>query len=344
MLRTCVFLRHPYISAAQLRLGACANGSHTEQNCLDATTNGWWDDPCSDNSPSICSVPTTTTLTTSTQVVFTSENISTTPAIQVRWVSQPSSEDEDGSRGVTGAQNNYQSNLTSAKQIPGFKISWEVRGKTKEISKSESIWRKINEHSSKKNNVNLFTIASLVRESKIKGIRESEVWKTLLKHRWDIDFLKTNAPCLDENQMFEVIYKTAQNLKINYGYHWISEEALRLGTELFSAIHYCPENLIEAAKLSKLFESLITDENLNTMVAATMHNIQPRAGDNIKDFTAINMWYQRLDERYNFSIDSVLLPLLNSKSLAELGMLDPPFMKNIEKTIDAKRSAVIGKI
>ena len=31
MLRTCVFLRLPYISAAQLRLGACANGSHTEQ-------------------------------------------------------------------------------------------------------------------------------------------------------------------------------------------------------------------------------------------------------------------------------------------------------------------------
>ena len=31
LFRTCVFLRHPYISAAQLRLGACANGSHTEQ-------------------------------------------------------------------------------------------------------------------------------------------------------------------------------------------------------------------------------------------------------------------------------------------------------------------------
>merc|ERR1712218_234676 len=31
LLRTCVFLSHPYISAAQLRLGACANGSHTEQ-------------------------------------------------------------------------------------------------------------------------------------------------------------------------------------------------------------------------------------------------------------------------------------------------------------------------
>ena len=37
LLRTCVFLRHPYISAAQLRLGACANGSHTEQ----VQSTGW---------------------------------------------------------------------------------------------------------------------------------------------------------------------------------------------------------------------------------------------------------------------------------------------------------------
>ena len=58
-----------------------------------------------------------------------------------------------------------------------------------------------------------------------------------------------------------------------------------------------------------MFESLLTNENLNTVVAATMHTIQPRAGDNIKDFTAINMWYQRLEERYNFSLGPNILPL-----------------------------------
>ena len=186
-----------------------------------------------------------------------------------------------------------------------------------------------------------------MRESKIKGIRESEVWKTLLKHRWDSDFLKTNALCLDENQMFEVIYKTALDLKINFGYLWIPEEDLRFGTELFSAIHYCPETLIEAAKLSKLFESLITNENLNTVVAATMHNIQPRSGDNIKDFTAINMWYQRLDERYNFSLGSAILPLMTSDNLEQLETVDPPFMKEIKALVNDTQyenlSALSGK-
>ena len=99
-----------------------------------------------------------------------------------------------------------------------------------------------------------------------------------------------------------------------------------LGSELYSVLS-CPAQLVEAYKLSKLFESFINKENLNTVVAATMHNIQPRAGDNIKDFTAINMWYQRLDERYNFSLGPNILPLMTTDSLAQLEALHPPFLQ-----------------
>ena len=64
-----------------------------------------------------------------------------------------------------------------------------------------------------------------------------------------------------------------------------------------------------------------------SVVAATMHNIQPRAGDNIKDLTAINMWYQRLDERYNFSLGEVILPLMSSDSVKHLEKLGPPYLQ-----------------
>ena len=155
--------------------------------------------------------------------------------------------------------------------------------------------------------------------------------------------MKTNSSCLDDDQRFEVIYKTALDFKVNYNNHWIREEDLRLGTELFAAIHYCPENLIEAAKLSKLFESLITNENLNTVVAATMHNIQPRAGDNIKDFTAINMWYQRLDERYNFSLGPNILPLMTTDSLDKLAALHPPFLQRYKDKRSSDRHNSVAK-
>ena len=64
---------------------------------------------------------------------------------------------------------------------------------------------------------------------------------------------------------------------------------------------------------------------MNKVMAATMYNIQPRAGDNIEDFTAINICYKRLDGRYNFSLGPNILPFMTTDSLTQLTALDPPF-------------------
>ena len=93
-----------------------------------------------------------------------------------------------------------------------------------------------------------------------------------------------------------------------------------------------------------MFESLLTNHSLNTVVAATMENIQPRAGDNIKDFTAINMWYERLGERYNFSLGSNVLPLLTSDDLEQLDTLDPPYLQQHQDVFNEhKMSELFGK-
>ena len=113
-------------------------------------------------------------------------------------------------------------------------------------------------------------IMNLVHRSKVQRVDKDKVLKTVLKHRWDIEILKTNS-CLNDGQLFEVIYKVGQDLNLINGsnlWSWIHDEDLSFGIELFSALHYCPEKLIEAAKLSKLFESLITNHSLNTVVAA----------------------------------------------------------------------------
>ena len=78
-----------------------------------------------------------------------------------------------------------------------------------------------------------------------------------------------------------------------------------------------------------------------------MENIQPNAGDNIKDFTAINMWYERLDERYNFSLGSAILPLMTTDNLKEMETLYAPFMKEIKAMINdtqyGNMSSLYGK-
>ena len=131
-----------------------------------------------------------------------------------------------------------------------------------------------------------------------------------------------------------MITKTSQELNLVCGFNaWVPDEDLILGMKLYSLVHDCPRHLEEAVKLSLFFESLLTKHSLNTVVAATMHNIQPRAGDNIKDFTAINMGYQRLDERYNFSLGPNILPMLTSDNLAHLVTLNPPYLKNLDTSI-----------
>ena len=72
-------------------------------------------------------------------------------------------------------------------------------GATK-ISKTKYVWEKKNQQNPNERDINLMTIMSLVRESKIEGTNKSEVWKTLLKHRWDIE-----SPYLSQSQVAEVI-------------------------------------------------------------------------------------------------------------------------------------------
>ena len=78
--------------------------------------------------------------------------------------------------------------------------------------------------------------------------------------------------------------------------------------------------------MSIFVESLLTNHNLNSIVAAALHSIQPGTEDRTHDFTALNMWYERLDKRYNFSLGSVILPLLTSDDLTQLLTLNPPYL------------------
>ena len=173
----------------------------------------------------------------------------------------------------------------------------------------------------------MLSVMFIVRQSKVNGIGKSQVWRTFLKNRWSTEILKTES-CLTGDQVEHVIIKTAEDLNLDFGWNlWIPDEDLAFGMELYTALFYCPQKSTEAAKLSFLFEHLLVNHSLNTVVAATMHNIQPRASDNIEDFTAINIWYRRLSERYNFSLGSIILPLLPGiDSQEHLETLDPPFL------------------
>ena len=185
------------------------------------------------------------------------------------------------------------------------------------------------------------TVLNLVREAKKHKVSEKDIWNSVLKQRWNINTLSRNNVYLSGDKVYQKIIEAAQNLNLTIGFDsWIPEDDLALGAQLLSAIKYYPHNMVDAAKMSVFFEFLLTNHNLETVVAATMNSIQPRVGDTIKDFTAINMWFEELDKRYNFSIGPIVAALSTSEQLKQLKKLDPPFLEDFNATSKSYRKRI----
>ena len=109
-----------------------------------------------------------------------------------------------------------------------------------------------------------------------------------------------------------------------YGTGFLND--LSFGIELRSAVHFCPDTLIEAAKLSVLFEFLITNHSLDTVVAANIH-------------------IQRMKERYNFSLGEAIL-LMATDNLKKTDTLVPLLKSFTDNEIGGKghrnKSAILG--
>ena len=226
-------------------------------------------------------------------------------------------------------------------------MKWRIMGsnatKNKGQTTKELIWKQ--KYDLVENNRNVMALTKMARESKRNNIVEKDVWQSLLRNRWNSVSIKDSL-CLNEYREYSVIKKTSEELNLDHGVDtwWVPDEDLTFGKELFS-IMKCPFHVAEAAKLSHFFRHLLTNHTLYTVVASTLHNMQPMAGDNIKDFTAINMWYERLDKRYNLSFGPAILPLLKTEHLTQLAELHPPYLKtNIDDHQPHNISTVFGKI
>ena len=320
---------------------------------------------CDKTFSSFCMLPTKTIIQSDQQLVFTSENISL-PALQFTWVSRPTSKAEvkedhiwtkrftnvaDGSSNTTQKNSSENQSGTIPEEIGGFAISWQLEGLSEpEVNrKSETNirWKPKSKPYNDGNNRNLFLMMNLVRESRINKVSEQNVWETLLRHRWTEKIIR-NYFCLSEDEEHWVIMKTAQELNLVCGFNaWVPDQDLSLGMKLYSVVHNCPRYLEEAAKLSLFFETLLTNHSLNTVVAAILHSVQPRAGNSIKDFTAVNMWYERLDKRYNLSLGPSILGLMTTETLTQLKTLDPPYLEDYKESIheheDESMSSLFGK-
>ena len=275
-----------------------------------------------DTAQSICQVPIKMKIRESTELVFSSKNISTLQFTCVQDATIQSSIQNNGS------------------YIGGFKLTWRLDGlkdlDLKSGEKEAIAWKfKETDLESRKKGLegidgkNMRGVLSLVREARKHKVSEMEVWNSVLRNRWNIHILNQESPCPSGVDIQKMIINVAHELNLTIWHSgWIPETDLGLGARLFSVITYCPSHVVESAKLSIFFESLLTNHSLETIVTATMNILKPRAGDTIEDFNAINTWYERLDQKYNLSVGPLLTALSTNEQLAQLKRLNAPFLKN----------------
>ena len=116
----------------------------------------------------------------------------------------------------------------------GFQMKWKLTADSAATATNQVLkWKKKNHNTSHIRNMNLMTIMNLVRSSKVHRVDEKKVWKTLLKHRLDIENLKTIS-CLQEKHILDVIHKTGQDLNLINGSNilsWISDSDFAFGID-----------------------------------------------------------------------------------------------------------------
>ena len=155
-----------------------------------------------------------------------------------------------------------------------------------------------------------------------------------------------DSPCLKDS-LFGAISKAEYDIGLTLDLTpWIDDDQM-IATELFTALRDCPEHLNESAKMFFFFEHLIKHHSLETLIASTMNNIAPRADKSIKDFSSVNMWYRRLDEIFDFELDTALDGFSTTSQQMWMRMANPPFLmeeKNERKSLPHLSGCNIFKI
>ena len=304
------------------------------EDCISVSSWYWYDDHCHLKRPYVCLIQSTaafgkpvTAASGNRTLVVNKESISS-----------------ESYRGESSSFQFWYNHDPGhrAKISAGFQLSWWTE------KRSNQSWKPENSSSESNNQTHLealswkpwkpwkpqnakWSMVNLVQTMHMQN-KTGDLRRAVLRQRWSRRI--PEQPCLDEMGVNKEIKKIKKELNLDYKeYSQMSDNDIELGLELYSYLHYCQSQVVEAARLSVFFEALLSDQSLMTVVASTVNNIQPRAGDKLQDLTAMNMWFEQLDNRLNFSLGPLLIALSSTKELEMLKELDPPFLKMKTETM-----------
>ena len=177
----------------------------------------------------------------------------------------------------------------------------------------------------------LVGFVNLAHELKRNNIGEDVALKTVLR-------LKDENSCFQNDE--KVLFEMGQDMMMDISFDfWLADDdSVKLGFQMYEALHFCPDHQDEGKRLSLFFESLLTNHSLGTVVAATFYNVEERQDSGIQDYTSMNMWhkylYKELDSRFNFTLGPSVVAISTVEQLKEMRKHDPLYLEQYEECID----------
>ena len=230
-------------------------------------------------------------------------------------------------------QQNIEIDLLTGKQneveIGGFTLTWFIKDnetqQNPDVLDLNESWKP--ETESMYEGSLLFETVDLVSQGMRQKLDADSLWETLLRHRWSKKILRDSSPHLTEETKDLVLRDVNRELRLTYSEAVVSDEELLLGSKLFFVLHYYLDTLEESAKLSIFYNDLLRNQNLRTIVQATLDNVLPGT-EAIRDFAGMVQFFNELDSIYHFTKDLTpsMMAILSFDQLEELTQIGMNFL------------------
>lgn len=230
------------------------------------------------------------------------------------------------------------------RKITGFRVNWHICHtilcETDSWDRIDTVkWQQVEElpmYTGKNNAILLNKMVQLVINNKNTDIQHDKLWRTVLSQK--IVNLKNLSMSWCKDKHDEHRHNSDElygNLSMEDSVNDISNTDLILGTKLFIALNYCPDKIMELAKLAVFTDNLLDNHSARTIIQATINNMKPGVLEAKESLDGVKLFYLMLDNKYDFALGTILMALSSIAELRTMINLDLPYL--------TKHSQIVGE-
>jgi hypothetical protein len=215
----------------------------------------------------------------------------------------------------------------SDRRMTGFRINWSSMEGGREKSLNEE-WKQVSKLFPMfgSDNNGLVMMVNAVQEGRNTGMKNTTWWMQLVMYKLRPTTMYQSS-CrngkIEKNQLLYEVNKFVQILgyssnslsdrKTN-----VSDENIREGIKMYNFLAFCPEGLLEAVKLVKFHDELLTNHSARSIIQATMNNLMPDTITSVENSRHMEQFYEKLDSHFGFTHGISLLASATMTDMEEI--------------------------